>query len=91
MLKAEEPRFGKVLSKLGKRIGRFLSTKDNGPINIMEALNVVFIQDPSSTPRCSALRMSASPTLIKRPMHVAMSAPRSTPATPSSGRVVTTG
>src|ERR1700678_744961 len=56
---------------------------EKGPINIMEALNAVLIQDPSSTPRCNAPRMSASPTLINRPVHVAMSAPRSTPATPS--------
>src|SRR5580658_744092 len=64
---------------------------EKGPINIMEALNVVLIQAPSSTPRCNAPRMSARPTLIKRPVHVAMSAPRSTPATPSNGRVVTVG
>src|SRR6267154_2380614 len=62
---------------------------ERGPINIMEALNAVLIQDPSSTPRCNAQRMSARPTLIKRPVHVAMSAPRSTPATPSNGCDVT--
>src|ERR1700722_10723904 len=64
---------------------------EKGPINIMEALNAVLIQDPSSTPRCNAPRMSARPTLINRPVQVAMSAPRSTPATPSNGCVVTAG
>src|SRR5580704_7881327 len=64
---------------------------ENGPINIMEALYVVLIQAPSSTPRCNAPRMSAKPTLIKRPVHVAMSAPRSTPATPSNGCVAVVG
>ncbi len=64
---------------------------ENGPINIIEALNEVLIQDASSTPRCNAPRMSARPTLINRPVHVAIIAPSSTPATPSNGCVVSVG
>src|ERR1700761_9607480 len=61
---------------------------ENGPINIIEALKEVLIHDASSTPRCNAPRMSARPTLINRPVHVAIIAPSSTPAIPSNGRVV---
>src|SRR5580692_11106934 len=64
---------------------------ENGPINIIEALNEVLSQDASSTPRCSAPRMSTRPTLISRPVHVAIIAPNSTPATPSNGWVVRVG
>src|SRR5580704_16464095 len=64
---------------------------ENGPINIIDALNEVLIHDASSTPRWKAPLMSARPTLINRPVHVAIIAPSSTPATPSNGWVVSVG
>src|SRR5579862_4709026 len=64
---------------------------ENGPMNIIDALNEVLIHDASSIPRWSAPRMSARPTLINRPVHVAIIAPSSTPATPSTGCVVRVG
>src|ERR1700739_3647893 len=64
---------------------------ENGPINIIDALNEVLIHDASSTPRCSAPRISGRPTLINRPVQVAIIAPSRTPATPSSGCAVRAG
>src|SRR5579862_8560642 len=59
-------------------------------MNIRAALNAVPSHEASSTPRCEAPRKSANPTLIRRPVQVAIIAPRSTPKTPSKGCVVTT-
>src|SRR5215471_21605575 len=61
---------------------------ENGPINIIAALNAVPSQDASSTPKCKAPRKSAKPTLSKCPAHVAFIAPSSTPKTPNIGWVV---
>src|SRR5260370_33169335 len=35
---------------------------ENGPMNIIDALNDVLIHDASSTPRCNAARIPARPT-----------------------------
>ena len=59
-------------------------------MNIKDALNAVLIHEASSTPRCKAPLRSDKPTLIKRPVQVAMLAPSNTPATPSNGSVVIT-
>src|SRR6516164_8686034 len=62
---------------------------ENGPMNIMAALNDVFSQEASSTPRCKAPRRSARPTLSSCPVHLAIIAASSTPKTPNIGCVVT--
>src|SRR5215469_2436082 len=62
---------------------------ENGPMNIIAALNDVLSQEASSTLRCKAPRKSARPTLSKRPVLVAIIAPSSTPRTPNIGWVVT--
>ena len=58
---------------------------EKGPMNMRAALNAVPIQEASSTPRCKAPRKSARPTLISRPVQVAIKAPSRTPKIPSSG------
>src|SRR5215831_9975544 len=63
---------------------------ENGPMNIMAALNEVLSQEALSTPRCKAPRRSARPTLSNRPVKVAIIAPSSTPKTPNIGWVVIT-
>src|ERR1700689_5523499 len=60
-------------------------------MNISAALKAVPIHEASSTPRCIAPRKSDKPTLISRPIHVAISAPNSTPMTPRRGWVEITG
>src|ERR1700719_1946406 len=60
-------------------------------MNISAALKAVPIHEASSTPRCNAPRRSVKPTLISRPIHVAISAPNSTPMTPRRGWVEITG
>jgi hypothetical protein len=60
-------------------------------MNISAALKAVPIQEASSTPRCNAPRKSDRPTLIRRPVHVAIIAPNNTPKTPRRGRVEITG
>src|ERR1700733_7726088 len=60
-------------------------------MNISAALKAVPIQEASSTPRCNAPRKSNKPTLISRPIHVAIIAPNSTPKTPRRGWVEITG
>src|SRR5215831_12539010 len=62
---------------------------ENGPMNIIAALNDVLSQEASSTPRCKAPRKSGRPTLSNRPVKVAVIAPSSTPKTPNIGWVVT--
>src|SRR5215469_2749208 len=62
---------------------------ENGPTNIIAALNAVLSHEASSTPRCKAPRRSARPTPSNRPMPVAIIAPSSTPKTPKIGYVVT--
>src|SRR5271154_6295061 len=56
-------------------------------MNIIAALKAVPIHEASSTPRCNAPRKSDKPTLISRPVHVAIIAPNSTPKTPMRGWV----
>src|SRR6202167_2344646 len=56
-------------------------------MNISAALKAVPIHEASSTPRCNAPRKSNKPTLISRPVHVAIIAPNSTPKTPRRGWV----
>jgi hypothetical protein len=60
-------------------------------MNISAALKAVPIHEASSTPRCNAPRNSDKPTLISRPVHVAIIAPNSTPKTPRRGWVEITG
>src|SRR5208282_629136 len=60
-------------------------------MNISAALKAVPIHEASSTPRCNAPRKSINPTLISRPVHVAIIAPNSTPKTPRRGWVEITG
>src|SRR5271168_1519294 len=60
-------------------------------MNISAALKLVLIHEASSTPRCNAPRKSDKPTLISRPVHVAIIAPNSTPMTPRRGWVEMTG
>src|ERR1700692_3179840 len=60
-------------------------------MNISAALKAVPIHEASSTPRCNAPRKSSKPTLISRPVHVAIIAPNSTPMTPSRGWVEIAG
>src|SRR5215831_12761477 len=62
---------------------------ENGPMNIIAALNDVLSQEALSTPRCNAPRKSARPTLSNRPVQAAIVAPSSTPKTPKVGCVVT--
>jgi hypothetical protein len=61
---------------------------ENGPMNIMAALNAVPIHDASSTPRCNAPLRSTNPTLIRRPAKDAIMAPSNTPKIPMIGREV---
>src|ERR1700733_2196577 len=60
-------------------------------MNISAALKAVPIQEASSTPRCNAPRKSIKPTLISRPVHVAIIAPNSTPKAPRRGWSENTG
>ena len=59
-------------------------------MNIMLALNAVPIHEASSAPRCRAPLISINPTLIRRPVQVAIEAPSSTPNTPNKGCIVIT-
>jgi len=51
----------------------------------LASVNAVPIHEASSAPRCIAPRKSVKPTLINRPVQVAIEAPSSTPKTPNTG------
>src|ERR1700684_3427781 len=58
-------------------------------MNIMPMLRTVGIQEASSNPKPSAPRKPGKPTLTRRPLRVAVAAPRKTPRMPIYGCVAT--
>ena len=75
-----------VHSKTRRVLSTVLIQAAAGVTTICAAEKTVLTHEPSSKPRPSAPRMSASPNVVSRVLRVEMNAPSITAATPMTGR-----